>query len=65
VDNAFPLPVNLNKNITRVTDNRKPGDEIVIDAKLFVAVFRFELEAWYLKKMEAKERAAEAQAKQA
>ncbi|MCW8924082.1 MAG: hypothetical protein OQK69_10710 [Gammaproteobacteria bacterium] len=46
MNNAYPVPENLQHKIKSASDNRQPGQEIKIDAKKFVHIFREPLEKW-------------------
>ena len=49
MNNVFPVPDELSKKIKSVSDNRQPGQEIRIDPKKFVQIFRKDLEEWLMK----------------
>ncbi len=52
MNNVFPIPKELRHRVISVSDNRKPGDEIVLDPQLFVSIFRVDLEQWLEKHRE-------------
>lgn len=46
MNDVFPVPENLQHKVRSVSDNRQEGQEIAIDAKKFVHIFRPDLEKW-------------------
>jgi len=42
----WEVPDDLKKRISEIRSNRKPDQEIKIDAKLFVSLFRDDMEKW-------------------
>ena len=46
MNNVFPVPDELEHKINSVSDNRQPGQQVKIDAKKFVHIFRGDIESW-------------------